>query len=506
MCVPSRVAAVLVASILAVSLAGCLGDGPASDDGLEPSNDSRIDPSEEAPGTEASENRSKPEGPEVHLPSGYKYTCPPGGSTRPEDSFCVGRVSRRDEALQEPYLVRDPDDSRRLALGLNTGQTLDTAEARGPGADLFPVEIFVSEDGGGSWERRSPPRTAERPGPGALWAADPALAFDDEGMLHATFQSGYIHEPGLTTNDTILYTRSPDHGASWSDPVVLSTDGPESIDDRNWVSVGPNGTVVVAWMDLARGAVEIAWSTDDGDSWFAQEDLASVPDCRTVTPPVHHEGRFLLACQGTNASEGSGSTRLLEFDAQRGNASTVTTLEDVVGEYPRLVETAGGALFLVASDPDTGGPVTVVRSLDGGGTWSRPVDLRQVAGVEDDWAYVHVYAWEPDPWGGVHLLIGGSEVRPQPVFNCRTGVTFDVAHVAIDPVRMEILAERQLTSPLPARPGIPPSAGAHPCNDDFYGLTFGPGGGLAAWTRDRGIDLAQVVPEAGTASGVDGSR
>ena len=127
----------------------------------------------------------------------------------------------------------------------------------------FSLAAYASFDGGTSWVEAAP--FALEPGWGGI--SDPTLAWDAAGNLYLV---GLAFAPGSVTLIGMAVYRSADGGRTWSPPNVIHT---SSGDDKQWAA-GDNhpgsphhGNVYVVWDDLAPGVLAFARSTDSGATW-----------------------------------------------------------------------------------------------------------------------------------------------------------------------------------------------------------------------------------------------
>jgi hypothetical protein len=97
-------------------------------------------------------------------------------------------------------------------------------------------------------------------------------------------RSGYVYVAwarysGRAANNVILFSRSTDHGATFSPPVRVSSGlGEEQFAD---LAVGPNGNVYLTYRNIAhqkstRDTISIQRSTDGGLSWSRPQQLAEI--------------------------------------------------------------------------------------------------------------------------------------------------------------------------------------------------------------------------------------
>ncbi len=163
----------------------------------------------------------------------------------------------------------------------------------------------------------------------------------------------------------ILFARSTDGGKSFSNPIRLSTSG--SGVQGAIPAVGSRGELYVAWEDrsgLQTGYIRLRRSDDAGKNWG--------PEITGATFTRITERRATLAC-GRPAL--NGHVRVNEFpslDIDRGDGAG-----------------AGNLYIAFAADPGRqsrgdAADVYVVRSEDGGSTWSTPLNVVKGGAVTAD--------------------------------------------------------------------------------------------------------------------------
>lgn len=118
--------------------------------------------------------------------TGFESVCPPGGKER-TDGLCVATVSDTTGGMQGPYVAIDPNDPDRMALGVNA---IATGAAVGDTVSATPVGLFVTQDGGATWNRVQLPQSPTDAH--SLHPADPALAFADDDTVLAWTRSGQV--------------------------------------------------------------------------------------------------------------------------------------------------------------------------------------------------------------------------------------------------------------------------------------------------------------------------
>lgn len=422
---------------------------------------------------------------------GYAYACPPGPTRTLPNGLCVRPVDAWPDALEEPYLAVHPGNPAVRAIGTNTA--LAAGGLMEDPATAGRVDVFVTEDAGAAWRRAEPPprlhvgdATATREG-----AADPALAFDDEGRLHLV-QMNIRNGAGRAFD--IQYARSDDLGRTWREPVLLSVDGDN---DRPWVTTGPDGLVVVAWQNVWRAwnGSTVAFSRDGGAVWSTP--LETPGNCISASRPLLVNGAVHVACSLHDGDEGKGR-RFLRLDVDRGALDVLADAPAVGNGWSFWDALPDGRVALATRSGDHNRIAVTTRARDFT-DWrvSEPLDaLCECAGARRPLAPTWLAT---DPLGAVHVLLAdgapGFPSSPR-VDNARyLAGTVEVWHVVLDPGLLTVVHERALTVPGPdprERRDAPP-LGATVGVDHVHGLVFAGGEGMAVWTRDRALDTVQVV-------------
>ena len=192
---------------------------------------------------------------------------------------------------------------------------------------------------------------------------------------------------------------SQDHGDTWGPPVVAYTiqDNNGDLADRPWMVRGPRaGTLYLGYESFfttpAPGYVFMKKSTDGGANW--PEPATRVDDPATAVAAMNPRQFPAVGGDGTlyfSYATGSGSTSFVVARSHDGGA----TFARVVAA-PNITRTTapteeGEAISSLAADPDPAraghvvlawadmrsgeSRILTVSSVDGGATWSRPVDI-----------------------------------------------------------------------------------------------------------------------------------
>jgi hypothetical protein len=196
------------------------------------------------------------------------------------------------------YVVWD----RLEGLGLPTQGILPLPTPGIPLPTRGPVWFARTTDGGTSWE---PGRPIYDPGPGRQTIGNQVVVLPDGTLLCGfAFGAGSGEreagggpadlpaepEAALLAGFTVAVIRSTDHGATWSNPVVVGDIRP--VENAAGVRAGQvlptfavdprSGTVAAAWLDgrfdaSRRAGVALSTSTDGGRTWTAPRRANQTP-------------------------------------------------------------------------------------------------------------------------------------------------------------------------------------------------------------------------------------
>lgn len=241
-----------------------------------------------------------------------------------------------------------------------------------PSCDLPAIALKVSSDDGRTFGRvRFLPVDAR----GGQY--DPQIVTDAAGDVFASWIDG----PG-----DIVFSKSTDHGARWSDPEVVSAPAPWG--DHPWLGVSPNGRHV--YMGFNHADTWIAQSHDGGITWLPAQQVSD--DARfhfangTV---VGNDGSVAVSTAGYPQGGGRRSRVLMTVVSSTDGGSTfrstrVDTVEqaracrsqgcpaDHYGGHAALARSGSSILLAYDGATRTGGDqyVWVRRSTDWGRTWT----------------------------------------------------------------------------------------------------------------------------------------
>ena len=171
----------------------------------------------------------------------------------------------------------------------------------------------------------------------------------------------YISAVTCGTDSCRIYvSHSTDSGATWQAVAVAPAQSPTQIDDYTNMTIGKDGIVYLTWMYCDRigsgycGTQDIAYmvfskSADGGNTWSKPKSMASITLLPTLIP-------------NTNV----GVTNYPVIGVDNGD-----------GPY------AGNLYVVMYTWTGTYMRVQVVRSTDGGNTWSKPVPVAPPSDTHD---------------------------------------------------------------------------------------------------------------------------
>src|SRR5713226_1543000 len=214
--------------------------------------------------------------------------------------------------------------------------------------------------------------------------ASPAIFDDKDAITADSNPSSPFHDnvyaswtKFTTGGDQILFTRSIDGGATFSNPLPISPGYNNNVvggRQGSAVKVGPDGTVYVVWLDsVNKQAVERLSISHDGGATFPAQNITVA----TVTDD------FVSPLPGSSFRQDSRT-------------------------FPSLAIAPNGALHVAWSNHINGhAVVNVVSSTDGGMTWSAPVVAGNVSGRSAFFASVSA-----DPANNVNVVFQAMDDVP----------------------------------------------------------------------------------------------
>lgn len=179
---------------------------------------------------------------------------------------------------------------------------------------------YVSMDGGQTFtDVVLPGRTGATGGQGVFArlgsCGDPVLAFAPDGTLY--YVGLGCNFRAHSTASALSVSVSHDGGMTWGAPhMVHFTDPNVFFNDKDWISVGPDGTVYVTWtrfqshpgglFGFGSSPIVISASHDGGNTWsdFTVVSDPSHPFNQGSQPRVAPDGTLYVAYEGSTPSTG----------------------------------------------------------------------------------------------------------------------------------------------------------------------------------------------------------
>ena len=278
----------------------------------------------------------------------------------------AGEVQVANEDTWEPYVAADPSAPYAYVMYNRYGVTCQ----RCPNPQM---EIRISSNGGQTWAPEKPICTCS----GVAGQYDPVLATTASGAVYATWMN----------SNTIAFSKSTDHGATWSTPLKVSG---KSWADKPWIGVSANGIDVYIAYE-SRSVLQLT-SSHNGGSTF------STPiSVNTDTSVYRYPNGFVVLPNGTavlaDSKYNGGSAKTagpVDIEVWRTtNGGTTWTKVVVDGSLftgvnfetsstTTIAADGAGALVLEYSGAVGQGAVTRLftrRSTDGGVTWSARTEV-----------------------------------------------------------------------------------------------------------------------------------
>ena len=355
------------------------------------------------------------------------------------------RLGLGEHAMEPHVAVRNASGATAIVVA----NMADVREATGRNPTTR-IEVHRSTDGGATWTSALLPTSifaARDPLGQFTFTGDAVLAYGPEGELYlAGVAAGGVTEtyPALGVFGTIrdlsvFVTRSDDDGATWS-PVLYWTRGlgPAplgTMQDKNWVTVGPDGVVHLGWTEFTsfpHTTIRYVRSADGGATWTTPRTLVE-----TRVQDYHVYSGLTLAAPGGGRVYASYSLITRGGTGAPGQQLALASADNGATWSPPVVLGASwfprfGQVFADPADPlhafmavpDGDVRAYLVETTDGGATWSAPLRLSPRAGPEPlaagwvDGQGRAVVAYYDEAWpGGERVVVatvdGGAVVAEQ---------------------------------------------------------------------------------------------
>lgn len=298
-----------------------------------------------------------------------------------------------DDAANEPSIAVDLTDSSNVAIGWRQFDTI-TSNFRQAGWSS-------TSDSGATW-------TASVINPG-VFRSDPVLDSDSQG----NFYYNSLSVPGGTFTCDVF--RSFDGGATWDDGVFAAGG------DKQWMAIDRSGGlgdghIYSNWSEFASccGPTSFVRSTDGGDSYESPISIPRQPFWGTTavgpngdTYVSGNDGGGITVVKSTTLKD-PGLAPAFDSDVTvdlGGNprASAGPNPGGLLGQIWVAVDNSlgprSGWVYVLASvNPPGADPLDIhmVRSEDGGATWSAPVRVNDDAGDNNAWQWFGTLSVAPN--------------------------------------------------------------------------------------------------------------
>lgn len=209
----------------------------------------------------------------------------------------------------------------------------------------------------------------------------PSLASDGQGTWIVAWYSDDTLGGTIGDDLDILYSRSLENGA-WSSPAPLNSAAVTDTIPEGHVSVttDSSGTWLAVWASATSAStarIVAARSTDKGETWDAENEVAAVPGVSFVNPVVTSSpsGHWIVAWLDlltkdvfVATSEDRGSS----WSTPQVVGGNVTTSPS--GQNLSIAAGDHGTVLVAWSDLNVGGDSTIrsARSVDNGEAWAEP--------------------------------------------------------------------------------------------------------------------------------------
>jgi hypothetical protein len=271
----------------------------------------------------------------------------------------------------EPAVAADPS---------TTTPYVYTAWMQYSGPSVY-IYYRVSADGGATWGAAQ--RLCGSCGKGEY---DVTLAVTNAGTVYSTFMQG----------NHIQFTKSTNHGQSWSAPVQISQG---TWADKPWLASSADGQYVYCWW-ASHGNVDVTSSQDFGATWSTPAQITNeqyiyyYPNGGTVLP----NGTAVMGAseypEKGNNTKNTGPVNIAVFRSSDHGSTWTRSVVDTLNtgatfatsSVTTVASDASGNLLLLYSGSLTvgaNGKVYVRRSIDSGATWTARAEMTTSAGGAD---------------------------------------------------------------------------------------------------------------------------
>jgi hypothetical protein len=287
----------------------------------------------------------------------------------------VGPPGSEPDTAVEPFVAADPTHPDVVVAVFQM--------SRFPDGGAAAIGFAASHDRGATWTSGVLPGLTRASGGVFVRASDPSVTFGPDGAVYAS--SIVLRGP---RGEGIAVNRSDDAGITWTSPVLLQHDPPRSGDDfpRIAADVGARsiyaGRIYVTF--VRHDHVVLRWSDDRAGTWSQMAAVSAgkgfVPNLMvgpdgaiTILYITEPPNKRPMLVSRTSRDGGASFGPPVELGAMRPH---VRKDWRAGGVQESTVDPVTGTLYAVwenaRADAERLNDVVLVRSVDGGTSWSSP--------------------------------------------------------------------------------------------------------------------------------------
>jgi hypothetical protein len=200
--------------------------------------------------------------------------------------------------------------------------------------------VYYSHDGGANWDNVALPGWTRSSGGAGVFGhldscGDPTLAFAPDGTLYyAGLVCNFDKVP--RTLSGVAVASSKDGGATWTAPTMVDyVAAANFFADKEWIGVGPDGTVHVTWtrfyqgpqgLGYQRSPIVMSSSRNGGKSWSSVKEVsdAAHPYNQGSQVAVAPNGVLYVAYEGADPATDYNTDQLVIARSTNGGKSFST--------------------------------------------------------------------------------------------------------------------------------------------------------------------------------------
>lgn len=307
----------------------------------------------------------------------------------------------KDAPQNETTIAVNPNNDQNLVGGANDYRLYQPTENRYDGSGGF----YRSTDGGNTWSAGFLPGLVSN----NSTSSGPYDTAGDPSVSAAPGNTFWYSNLAFNRSDAataVAVSRSTDGGSSWSTSFVVQTSaaaGTTLSNDKDWIAADPSNanTAYVTWTQFhtnSRGntlssPIVISKTTDGGSSWSAPKAISSSPldQNQASTVVVDSNGNVHVtfevfrfrghdwAAEATSTDGGNTfTTRLLSVINDIPSPLPGDSFRD--NSFPTFAIDGSNQYLAWSNWNGLNADVLIMRSTDGGTTWSSPQTLAGGAG------------------------------------------------------------------------------------------------------------------------------